>query len=370
MKKKVLYVLILFTIGVNAQRNIELMYVQNIGIEKTHIISQEQIHKKIENIEITCNLIDPIELDDFFNLEDSNNGKFNYSYYSESSETFFKKRRWFGNKQKKVNNDYENLTDGLSALLSKGEITNLEYDILLKQINNNYLEQDYLSQNTSHKNPFFINNKYLSVIKIKITNTSNNKITFKKDDFLLNSGEINFKLFSDENLLEKHQLNNSLNNAIYDKIVKFNMPETFTVPPKETISYYLASLPMLSESNIISLHFKKTSFEWNNDISTNNINSIEKYYAINVNPKIGNDNILEVNNYYLVRNITDKSYINDSKNKIFTNLESKFSILAYCVYRKKLYLTITEEINPNDFIDLEKKKRKKLYIKYSEFKNE
>ena len=367
---RILFIIFISTTLVNAQRNIELMYVQNVGFETNHVISQEQIHKNIENLEITCTLNDPIELDSFFNLEDSNNGKFNYLYYSESSETFFKKRRWFGNKQKKENNNYETLTDGLSALLAEKKITPLEYEILLKQINNTYLEKEYSSQLTNYKNPFFINNKYLSVIKIQIVNNSNNKITINKKDFLLNSGNVNFKLFSADDLIDMHQLNNSLNNSIYEKIIKFNFPQNFIIHPKESIIYYLASLPILNESNSVSLYFKNTSFDWTNDITTNEINSIKKYYAINVNPKIGNDNILEVNSYYIVRDIIDKSYINDSKNKIYTNLKSKFSILAYCVYKNKLYLTTTDTINPKDYIDLEKKKRKKLYIKYSEYINE
>ena len=281
-----------------------------------------------------------------------------------------KNLRFLYTKNQKNNNKYEILTDGLGALLLEKKITSEEYYLLLDQIKGVYIKKGSYSESTSVINPFFINDKFLSVYKIRVTNNSNNKTTVNKKDFILNSGGVNFDLFSNDKLAQMHQLNSSLNNSVFEKINKFNMPELVTIPPKTTVNYYLTSLPALNENKLISLFYKNNSFVWNNDIKTNNINTTKKYYAINVNPKIGKDNIVETNNYYIVRNIKDESFINDSKNKLYTNLNSKFKILAYCLFKSELYFTITDVIDPNDYIDIEKKKRKKLYFKYSKYINE
>jgi len=90
-----------------------------------------------------------------------------------------------------------------------------------------------------------------------------------------------------------------------------------------------------------------------------------KYFAFNLRPKIGHDNLLELHHFYIIKNTKGKTFINSEKNKLYTTLDAKFSIIAYTVYGNQLLFVETDLLTPSNFIDLEKKKREKIFIEYS-----
>jgi hypothetical protein len=341
------------------------MYLTDFGFSSSHIIDSEPKTYKSENFEITFEIINPILLDSLFYHELRKNGKFNYKYYNSSSKTFFEKR-----KSKKANNEYETVIDGLTVLLAQKKISQIEYNVLLNQINAHYQTNTEKIGIPTDPNPFYINGKYLSVIKTIIRNNANTDITLNKSDISIYSGTQKFHPLSNEQIINMHTLDNTFNNEVYENLLKFNLPQKLSIPQTSKITKYIVTFPFIEENDKIFLNYKNSHFEWNNEIESQEFNNTLKFYAFNVNPRIENDNLMEIQHFYIVRDSKGGSFVDNNRDKVYTTLESRFKILSYTIYNDKLYFGSTTYINPLDYIDLEKKKRKKIYIDYSRFRTE
>lgn len=357
-----LFCLFLFTINVIAQRNIETIYITESGFSSTHIIPLDKKIIKAPNYEITFEIIDPETLDPFFNDQIGLNGKFSYKYYDSSIETFFEKRK---RRQKDEVEDIDYIHDGLTFLKNNGEISDEEYTELAYQIDEHYLEDpDRYKTKSTHSNPFFINGTYLSVFKMTILNESVSDVTINKEDLSLYSGIHKFQILSNKEILNAYTNDYAIDYK-YHNLLKYNFTENVTISGGKKIIKYFVTLPLINEDDDINLIYGDKSIHWSNKIEKSSFHETFKYYGINVNPRIGGDNLPEHKHFYVVRNIEGDIFVDNNKNKVYTKFGTKFSLFSYTLYKGKLLYGTTDILIPEDYIDMEKKRREKILIKYS-----
>ncbi len=136
--------------------------------------------------------LSPDELNDLFNKEALFNGKFEYTQYERSRESYFLKRK----KRKRTKSDLEFFLDGLSWLSDNDLISDSEYEELEKEIYYYYeedLAKQYYEDNlVTYANPYFINPQYLSLFKVVFSNNTSQPIAIERD-FLLENGNLSFR---------------------------------------------------------------------------------------------------------------------------------------------------------------------------------
>ena len=369
--KKIKLTIIFFLIIVNSfsQRDIETMYLTESGVSNKHVISENKMTYNSPSYEITVEIMNPPLLDDFFHAESIKNGKYDYVYLTSSAETFFEKRRI-----RQGNEENESYSDGLTVLLKNNLISEADYLILSKQITEHQLELTIvaaslvgfdISDQRPLVNPFYSKNQYLSVFKVAINNKSNSDIVVNKSDFSLYSGHQMFSPLSNDEIYKMYSIENELFDKKYKNLLKYNLPDNLKISGSKKIVKYFATIPLIDEDDEVNLVYKGNSFVWKNEIKRDSIDNTLKYFAFNLRPKIGHDNLLELHHFYIIKNTKGKTFINSEKNKLYTTLDAKFSIIAYTVYGNQLLFVETDLLTPSNFIDLEKKKREKIFIEYS-----
>ncbi len=344
-----------------AQRDIEIMYVNEIGFTSKHIISTEPKKLVTSEYDIAIEMLDPVLLDSMFNNQSIKNGKFNYTFFNTSSKTFFEKR-----KKQKITNEYEIITNGLRWLLEKDKITVSEYNNLYNQIYEYYFESNSSYGKYRNKtNPFLINSKYLSVYRMKITNKTSGNITIKKNDFYIYSNQIKFSLLTNSELKEMHLLNKSFNNAKYTNLLKLNFSDSIVISGNRIVEKYFCTLPIIDEAAEISLIHKGNEITWLNKIDIKTINNSLKFYALNISSSLETQKQVDIQYYYAIRDIKGNTFIDNNRDKLYTNIDSEFKIVSYAIFKEKLYFNVTSSILPSAYLDLAKKKRDLIYLNSS-----
>lgn len=313
------------------------------------------------------------ELNTLFLEESSINGKFKYSYYNNSRSSYFLKK----NRKIQVKSDFDFLCLGLEWLIENDKISELEYEELTKQLNLYYdKEADenlYLADGIILSNPYYVKNKYLSVFKIEITNSSNSFITFDKKIFL-QSGNSIYTPLSKDFLINELQRSNMMN---FDKslmLEKYNFHDTLLIVPHSEFVKYFAVTPIKYFNNKLELIIPGINEKLSWSITKDEKIIDEKYTYFEFNIDWSHDG--SVLNYADVFSILTTSYeaIFLGNNEMYIgedNLNEKIEILTLSLWGNTLYFGRNSDLKGIDYIDYGKSRRNSIPIileKISELK--
>ena len=107
-------------------------------------------------------------------------------------------------------------------------------------------EVESLSELGTHQNyfnPYFLNNRYLSVFKVTIENNSDEIKKISIDDFQIVAGDEQFKPYK----IDFFETNLKGNLEKINNIHRFNMPQELVITPHQKISKYLA-IPAINQN--------------------------------------------------------------------------------------------------------------------------
>jgi hypothetical protein len=282
MKKHFLLILVvLITTVVFGQRKIKKVRIDEIGKDINLKVDNINTVNNINGLEVTINMVDPIDLNEFFASQVYIDGRFNYSYRDKSvSEYFLKKRK------KRKNRSYlEYFNEGLDWLLENEIITEDISDTLYRQILF-LLEEDeanlvYNLSGNSRFNPYHISNSYLTVFNVSVTNNTNDIIKLP-GDFMIRVNNQSGYVLTDNYILNQLKQIGALNLYKPKMVERFNFKKEELIPANSTISKYISFFPLEYQGNQIDiLHTSsKAIFSWESHYDVIDIDNTHNYYAL------------------------------------------------------------------------------------------
>ncbi len=304
------------------------------------------------------------ELNALFQKERNLSGLFDYSYFNRSRETYLLSKG--GVNRKKSNT--ESLLGGISWLIENNKISQEEGKELIKQMTIMDTALGVNLTQISHyqaypNNPFFIDNRYLSVFRVQISNDSDSEVIFN-NQIKIETGNFLLEPFSSEYLMEMLNHTNSLNQGKALILNKYNLPKTITIPPHTKIEKLIAVNPIdYSEEQLkISFVGNPTKFEWHilQKITTHEESYTFHEFDISWNyGKSVSDFGTEIN---IIKGSNDILFI--ASDKFFIDeqyLDEKFEIFTLSLYQGSLYYGRTK-IKASDFLNDARSIRKPILI--------
>jgi hypothetical protein len=363
MKKIVslVFITLLFATYTVGQRKIKILKVDEKGASTSLIFKAITDSLNNEEFSIALTPINPSTLNQKFISYNYTDGRFNYSSFSENSQSYFLKKRY--KKEKKT--DFIKLIEGAQWLYDNEKISLSE----LNAINDKLLSKYYpnIALENANRiiscNPYYIGNVYLSVFKIKITNKTNKEKVFH-NNISVNNGTSMFLPLSNESIIRELSLRNMMNSKKSLILKRFNLPKTLIIPPKTTAIYYFAVLPINYSSNKLKINISEINKEasWIVKRTHTSINTTSIYYEFVLDLHYSNYMFDEDEFIYIVDKSQENIEIVNSDIFIPKNtMEKPFEIFTYGIYSKNIYFG-RKTILGSDYILLEKKKRKVIKI--------
>lgn len=365
--KIILFIPIICTLlfgKLQAQEGISLTKVKEIyTLSEINYTGEKTITLKLNSgLIIKATPVNPPELDKLFYEKSLANGQLQYSNYEQSRKDYFIKKKKKRQKEDKTNT--EMLLELAAILLEDEKISVLQYFTLKSAIENrkNTNETELESDFQILINPFYINNKYLSVYQLTIENPTVTPILFGDEINLLFSNTL-YSRYSTQDLLDLYKVANIDNFSKISLLQDENLPENLLIPAGVTFSKYICTTPIKYDKGplalIISSPNSTTKALWNIDIS---INEIEKTYTYNVfdfyltsgsglayaEMTLEDGVIVNFSNdseFYLLGNTL---YVNEE------NLKNELNLGALFIYMDNVYYLITKII-PETYLNLDKK---------------
>ena len=264
MKKYfVLFAFIVSVINCQAQRKIKKLEVEEVGFSVNLNFEAVSDELKYQDVKLKITPLSTSTLNEKFLNESSFNGKFEYSHYEKSRNSYFLKKL----KRKREKSDFEFLVEGVDWLLDNDKINNEEYNELIKQIVLNY---DYETGRDLYNadliiscNPYYISDKYLNTFEIEINNPTNSFQTFDIK-LLIESGNMLLQPLTTADIKERLEQYELLNHNKVLTLNRYNLPTEITIPPNSKIIKYFATAPIDYNNNElnISLEGVDTKFKW------------------------------------------------------------------------------------------------------------
>lgn len=371
MKNSLLVIVTLLSINCYGQSKIKKLDVAEKGFEVsikfTPVVSKIQYDKNF-NIEITP--VSANELNSFFNSKNQLDGKFQYSYYEKSRDSYFLKKE----RKKKEKSDFEYLIEGINWLLESEKISQYEYEKMYLKISANYMptaviEETVLDENIKN-NPYLIGNKYMNVFKLEIINSSDSVQVFN-DKLLINFKTSVFQPLSNNYIINEQ---NRLGQMSYNKsltLERFNLNLPLLIPPKTTIFKFFSILPIDVSNDMLFITSDQSEkkFSWKVNIHREEIDKTYSFYEFNIVHYFGHVRTVSGECYSLLLTQGSDAIFLD-ENKLFVSCEAtelEFSILFYALYSGKLFFARTYPTNAGNLVNLSKSKRESIKIESQEF---
>ncbi len=356
--------MILTTITGYGQRKIKILEVKEEGFNIR--MNFQTIVDEIEYKGLSIKII-PISADKlntvFFN-ESVFNGKFEYSHYDRSRNSYFLKKT----KRKREKSDSEFLLEGTLWLLDNEKINQQEYDELVKQIIYNYDEvageKLYGSNKIITSNPYYVKNKYLNVFKIKISNPTSSHITFNAN-IALESGNTILNPLSSDILIEELERSNLMNLNKSLILKRYNLSKETLIPPKSEVEKLFAVLPLDFNNQTLKASLKGAEKKFSWDVIKNEKKIDESYtfyeFAIDwcYEDVVSSDGL----NISILKSNASSVFLGD--NELYIGEESlsdTFEIITISLYGDVLFYSIAS-LKGDYFIEKEKNRRKIISIK-------
>jgi hypothetical protein len=366
MKQITLILLTVFiTVSGFSQRKIKKLDVfekgSKVNIEfKPVVDAMEKKGLKIKIVPVSAD-----ELNSLFLKESDINGKFEYDYYENSRKSYFLKKR----KKKREKSDFEFLMEGADWLLENKKINQQEYDELKKQLLSKYGKEKgnelYSAGRIVSSNPYYIQNKYLSVFKVEISNLTNTFLTFD-NNIIIQSGNLVYRPLATTFIVEALNQEGLMNVDKLLTLERHHLPERISIPPASKFEKIIAVLPI--DYNNKSLEISITGFDstlkWEITKNENTINQSYTFYEIDIEAKY-DTKISDLTNNFIILNSYQSSIFFTNNNLFISekDLDDEFGIFTYTIYGNYLYYGRRTNLKGTDFIDIEKNKRKNFEIK-------
>ena len=365
MKKYLLTILITVVIVLNcsAQRKIKKIEVEEVGFNiKLNLIPKTN-ELNYNNLKIKITPLSTSSLNEKFLTESNFNGKFEYSHYKHSRNSFFLKK----SKKKREKSDFEFLLDGVDWLVENNKINNQEYNELVKQIIFSYDSERgkeiYSTQKNISCNPYYIGDKYLNIFEIEFSNQTKTYQKFDKK-LLIETGNLLLYPLSKDEIIEKLIQNKLLNQDKIQTLYRYNLSNEIIIPPNSTFIKYFAIVPINYDNNELKVSFEglNSKFKWTIDKDYESIDKKYTFFELSTKWYYG-DYTPDVGNNFCILNAPANIYI--SNGVIFIedkNLNDEFEIISLSIYNDRLYFGRTK-LKGIDYIELEKGRRKEILIK-------
>lgn len=320
------------------------------------------------------------ELNEMFLDESNVNGKFEYSFYDNSRSSHFLKKKKKVNVVSEVESDFDFLILGLDWLLENDKINEKEFEELEKQLilyfDYEKGKQSYYTDDIILGNPYYINNKYLSVFKIEFTNPTNSFVTFDKKIFL-QSGNLIYSPLSKDFILEElqrtlynplYELEELRRKALVDKsliLEKFNLHDTVIIPPHSKVVKFFAVTPIKYYNKKLEISFPGIDKKLLWSISTDEKIIDEKYtyYELKLDwahdravTKLGNVFSILTGNHTSIFLGDNEIFIGDD------SLNEKFEVFTISLWGNSLFFGRNSDLQGADYIDFGKVKRNSITI--------
>lgn len=167
---------------------------------------------------------------------------------------------------KRVVEELIRLTELTKEQISSNSIsTSLGYDLIYRMWGNTDQSKDgsevnvLVNKGNPSFNPYYIANNYMSVFKIEMNNKSDQVQSLDFENFQISSGSEILYPRSTEYFEETLQSNLKRENAF-----RFNFPETLNIAPNQAVIKYLATPPINSQEESLSVQYITTDYEVTN----------------------------------------------------------------------------------------------------------
>ncbi|MCA0931751.1 hypothetical protein LCM02_04755 [Lutimonas saemankumensis] len=354
-KNAILLILLCLSISSYSQRKIKKVEVREKGFNIK--MNFEVINDKLSynGLDIQVIPISANEMNDIFMNENFLNGKFEYSHYDKSRESYFLKKR----RGKRKKTDLEFYIEGISWLFDNDHIDQSEYDELEKSIiyyfDEEYAKNYYESNTLTAANPYYVNGKYLNLFKVIISNPSSSQVKLNKR-LLVENGNILLDHLSTQKLLNQLDSLDMANRFKLMTLERHHYKSDMVIPGNSTVEKLLAVLPVnFNQKDIkISLEDSNQKFSWKINKVQNSFDDLYTFYELRIHWKTDFDTKFSV-----IRGNTSSVFMDF--NKLFVGEESlnnSFDIFTISLDRNTLSYGRRSDIKGSDFLDMSKLKRK------------
>ena len=357
--------MILITIISYGQGKIKKLEVKEEGIN-ININFQPVVDKITYNgLTIKITPISTDELNSLFLRESTLDGKFEYSHYEKARKSYFLKKR----KRNREKSDFEFLLEGASWLMENEKITQQEYDELVEQIIFNYDRETgneiYSPNRIISSNPYYINNKYLSVFKIEISNQTQSHLSFD-ENITVECGNSIFRPLPTNLIIEELKRSNLMNVNKALTLERHNLQNSISIPPNSNFEKLFAVLPIDYNSNTLLISFSgtNTKFKWEVVKNEKIINELYTYYEFEIDWYYSGTVSKSGVNFNVLKSKQTSVYL--GYNELFIGedyLSQVFEIFTLSLFFNEdgLYFG-RNRIRGSDFLDKEKNRRKAIQI--------
>ena len=352
-------ILILSTISGYGQRKLKKLEVEEQGFNINMKFQPVVDKMTFKGLTINVTPISADELNTLFLEESFFNGKFNYSNYKRSRESYFLKK----NRGKRKKSDLEFFFEGINWLYDNDKIDKAEYDDLEKQIiyhfDEKYAELYYSNSEITNANPYYFNGKYLNVFKVKISNPTASHITLDKD-LIVENGNTLLSQISSRVLFKQLDSIDLLNLNKSMTLERHNLYRGVIIPPNSEVEKLLAVLPIDFNHPRLNMSMdgasSKLSWEIIKDKKT--INELYTFYELELKWK--NDYDIK---FSILSGNTNSVFLDE--NEVFVgdrNVSNLFGIFTIALDGNNLYYGRNTNLKGSDFIDNVKNRRKTISL--------
>lgn len=245
--------------------------------------------------------------------------------------------------ESKEKSDLQKIIEGLNKYQAENDIPNGLIDLYISDLISEYGSEREKNNllNKTIQNPYYINDKYLSVFELSINNPTGKKINLKLSDVKLYNEKEKLYIYPSENL--KRYQKDIDNHFLIDRC---NFPSSLTIYPNDTIISYLSTSPIEKKDGKLDVY-----------ITDNKAKFSTKYIERNIKK--------EINFAHLKTDITNNKIFAAYKNKNgdFTKLNiddndilipksipiQKIHVLFYKKYRGKFHFEHKLNIKLNKY---------------------
>ena len=368
MKIYLIISIVFLSLNMQAQKKIKKLDVQEKGIIVK--ISFEPIENEFDTDSLIIK-IDPLSansLNSTFLYESYLNGKFNYSHFDSNRDSYFlkmKRKKW------QSKSDYQLIMEGLEQLLDSVLISKSEFNTIKKDIIDYYSKtgNQFKEDKIITSNPFYIGNRYLSVFKLELTNTTQRYLIFNKKIIVQNINTI--RPYTSEKIKGLLTMNKIMNQEKAIVLDKYYLPKTVIIPPNTKVEYLFATPPIDYGKKIlkISLTNIKHEFIWNVIKNEKKIDNLFSYYEIGIDWYFDDFEHDPEVIFSLANSKTIPAYF--SSGSIFIQddgVNEKVNLLAILIYENHVFF-VRKTIYPNQYIDFIKGRRKRIKLYPKVIKN-
>lgn len=361
--------------------------IKKISVKESYISSKLYIdsnEKKVQlrdNLEIGISIVDPSALNAMFQLNSIRSAKQKFDFYQESSYQFF---------LAKSNKDpiYVSYDDVVEYVLQSNLLSDSDESIINKRFNYDFDPDHKELKINNHDvsgslNPFYVQNKYLFVAKISISNSSNSPQRIHTNFSLCDGKNSNCQSSIKQNIVEKLIGDGDSKEIKLFNLYKYILPDTLIIPPNAKAEYYMSFYPPNLDGagscriyNTENGLFSDFSFK-NTSVLQRNVN---EYYEFKIRNRLGTTPITGgFFHYVLLSNDQIDYYVRDGK--IYINaLDINKSFRVFAVRLNSIsndldvgdikiikgYYSLSENMKGQDLLDSVKMKRKKLFVVFKQ----